>query len=349
MNPHDIETFVEDTPMTKLDHHPLRPSRRQAIAMAGALALGLAMPSVSDAQTFPQNRPITIVVPFAPGGGTDIIARELASFLQQKLGQATVVDNRAGAGGVIAAQHVAKSKPDGHTLLFITSTFITSATSERTLPYDVLKDFTPIAFLGSGPLLVVVNRDLGITTIQQLIDRAKANPAPLNFVSSGPGSITHLAGELFLQRTGTKMTHIPYKGSGPATVDLISGQAQVFFATVPTILGHVKSNKVQLLAVTSKERSRLFPDTPTVMEAGVKDFEVSTWWGIVGPAGLPPQIVQKLNQAINEAAAGEVLKKRFIEEGAEPFQGSPADLAKHLQAELNSWRQVVKEGGLKFD
>ena len=256
--------------MTKLDHHPLRPSRRQAIAMAGALALGLAMPSVSDAQTFPQNRPITIVVPFAPGGGTDIIARELASLLQQKLGQATVVDNRAGAGGVIAAQHVAKSKPDGHTLLFITSTFITSATSERTLPYDVLKDFTPIAFLGSGPLLVVVNRDLGITTIQQLIERTKTSPTPLNFVSSGPGSITHLAGELFLQRTGTKMTHIPYKGSGPATVDLISGQAQVFFATVPTILGHVKSNKVQLLAVTSKERSRLFPDTPTVMRQASK-------------------------------------------------------------------------------
>jgi tripartite-type tricarboxylate transporter receptor subunit TctC len=211
-------------------------SRRRAAVVLSALA-GALLPSLAPAQTFPQNYPITFIVPFVAGAGTDAIARDVARYLQEKLGQTVIVDNRGGAGGTIAAQAVARAKPDGHTLLFVTSTFITSASIDRKLPYDVLKDFTPIALLGRGPLLVVVNRDVGIASVPQLIERAKANPGSLNFVSAGVGSINHLSGELFLQRTGTKMTHIPYRGSAPATVDLMSGQAQVFFATVPTMLG----------------------------------------------------------------------------------------------------------------
>ena len=316
---------------------------------AAALLLFACLPMAASAQAYPQQRPIVIIVPFAPGGGTDSIARELAKYLQGKLGQPVVVDNRGGAGGAIGAGYVAQAKPDGHTLLFVTSTFVTAAATERSLPYDVLKDFTPIALLGRGPLLLVVNPTIGIASVKQLIDAAKARPDALNFVSAGPGSINHLSGELFMQRAGVRMTHIPYKGSGPATLDLISGQAQVFFATVPTILGQVRGERVRLLATTGKSRSRLFPDAPTVAESGVGQYNVDTWWGLVGPANLSPAIGAALNQAVNEATANELLRKRFADEGAEAFRGSPADFADALKEELRNWRKVVQDSGIKMD
>ena len=318
-------------------------------AIAAALLLCACLPAVVAAQGYPQQRPILLVVPFAPGGGTDSIARELAKFLQGKLGQPVVVDNRGGAGGAIGAGFVAQARPDGHTLLFVTSTFVTAAATERSLPYDVLKDFTPIAMLGRGPLLLVVNPNTGIGSVKQLIEAAKARPEALNFVSAGPGSINHLSGELFMQRAGVRMTHIPYKGSGPATLDLISGQAQVFFATVPTILGQVRGERVRLLASTGRSRSRLFPDAPTVAESGLSQFSVDTWWGIVAPAGVQPPVVAVLNQAVNEATASDVLHKRFADEGAEAFRGSPADFADALKDELKNWRKVVQDSGLKLD
>jgi tripartite-type tricarboxylate transporter receptor subunit TctC len=244
---------------------------------------------------------------------------------------------------------VAQAKPDGYTLLFVTSTFVTVAATDRKLPYDVAKDFTPVALLGRGPLLLVVNKETGFATTAQLIEAAKKKPDSLNYVSAGPGSINHLAGELFSQRAGVKMTHIPYKGSGPATMDLIGGQAQVFFATVPTILGQVKGDKVRLVAATSATRSKLFPDVPTVREAGVRDFVVETWWGIAGPAGLPPEVVRTLNKAINDSVGGEEMRKRFASEGADAFTGSPAEFGAALQKELDGWRKVVREGGLKLE
>ena len=261
-----------------------------------ALLVALLVPVAAWPQAYPQ-KAVTLVVPFAPGGGTDSLARELAKLLQEKLGQPFVVDNRGGAGGAIAAAQVAQAKPDGYTLLFVTSTFVTVAATDRKLAYDIARDFTPVALLGRGPLLLVVNKETNIATVAQLVDTAKKKPDSLNYVSAGPGSINHLAGELFSQRAGVKMTHIPYKGSGPATMDLIGGQAQVFFATVPTILGQVKGDKVRLVAATSSGRSKLFPNAPTVQEAGIRDFAVETWWGIVGPAGLPPDIVRALHAA----------------------------------------------------
>ena len=316
--------------------------------MRALLAAFLFCCSYAFAQSYP-TRSITLVVPFAPGGGTDSLGRELAKLLQERLGQSVVVDNRGGAGGAIAAAQVSQSKPDGYTLLMVTSTFVTVAATDRKLPYDILKDFTPIALLGRGPLLLVVNKDLGIRSVAQLIDAAKKKPDAFNYVSAGPGSINHLSGELFVQRSGARMTHIPYKGSGPATMDLIGGQAQVFFATVPTILGQVKGDKVRLIATTSAKRSNLFPEVPTIMESGIKDFVVETWWGIVGPPGLPADVVAALNKAINEAAAAPELKKRFETEGAEQFAGKPEDLRRVLGQELESWRRVVREGGLKLD
>ena len=318
-------------------------------ALVFAVLLPVCLPLVARAQGYPQPRPILMVVPFAPGGGTDSIARELARHLQGRLGQSVVVDNRGGAGGAIGAAFVAQAKPDGHTLLFVTSTFVTAAATERSLPYDVLKDFAPIAMLGRGPLLLVVNPGTGIASVKQLIEAAKARPEALNFVSAGPGSINHLSGELFMQRAGVRMTHIPYKGSGPATLDLISGQAQVFFATVPTILGQVRGERVRLLATTGKTRSRLFPESPTVAESGVSQFNVDTWWGIVGPAGLQSPAVTTLNQSVNEATAGEALRKRFADEGAEPFRGGPAEFAEVLRDELRNWRKVVQDSGIKLD
>ena len=313
------------------------------------LALATLLPASAAPQSFPQQRPITLVVPFAPGGGTDSISRELAKHLQDQLGTAVVVDNRGGAGGAIAAAQVAAARPDGHTRLFVTSTFGTVAATDRKLGYDILKDFTPIAMLGRGPLLLVVNKETGIASVAQLVDTANKKPDSLNYVSAGQGSINHLAGELFVQRTGAKMTHIPYKGSGPATLDLIGGNAQVFFATVPTILGQVKGDKVRLIASTSSARTRLFPATPTLDESGVKGYNVETWWGVVGPAGMPADVVRTLNKAINDAAASEELKKRFENEGADTFTGTPLEFGNVLRDELEGWRKVVREGGLKIE
>ena len=318
------------------------------IAHALLVVLCIAIAPAALAQDYP-TRPIALVVPFAAGGGTDSIARELAEVLKERLGQTVVVDNRGGGGGSIAADEVAHSKPDGYMLLFVTSSFVTAAATERKLPYDVQKSFTPVALLGRGPLLLVVNKDLPVNTVADLVKASKAHPEFYNFVSAGPGSINHLAGELFKQRTGAMMTHVPYKGSGPATIDLVSGAAQVFFATVPTIMGQVKARRVRAIATTSARRSPLFPDIPTVQESGVKDYSVETWWGIVGPAGLPADVVAKLNAAINAAAATPPFKSRFAGEGAEQFFGTPQDLGNQIARELAGWRRVVREGDIRID
>jgi len=319
--------------------------------LAGLAALALVLSGASSvlAQSFPEKRPISIVVPFAAGGGTDLIARDFGRFFQELVGQSVVIDNKGGGSGAVAAQHVAKSRPDGHTLFFITSTLITSSAGEKPPAYDVLKDFTPIAYLGRGPMVVVVNKDLGIETLQQLIDRARAKPDALNFVTSGAGSITHLAGEMFNQSAGIKMTHVPYRGGAPALLDLIAGRAEVFFSTVPTIIQHIRAGSVRLLATTGATRMALFPDTPTALELGVKNYDVGTWWAILGPADMPATLVDHLNRLINQAAASEAILKRFADEGAEPFRGSPADLASVMRSELETWKKVVREGNLKFD
>ena len=304
--------------------------------------------SALNAREFP-NKPINLIVPFAPGGGTDSIARDLAKNLTEQLGQTVIVDNRAGGGGAIGAQMVAKAEPDGHTLLFVTSTFITHAATESTLSYDVIKDFTPIAMIGRGPLMVVANSDLGLTSIQDLIKYTKARPNGVNFCSAGQGSINHLSGELFKQKTNLEMTHVPYKGSGPATLDLLAGRVQIFFATMPTMLQYVKSNKVTLLAMTSDKRSSLFPLVPTVAESGVPGFNITTWWGVVAPAKLPPEILKKLNQEIRIASTKEPLKTRLLNEGATPFQTEPDEMQVILEKELRMWRDLVKTANIKIN
>jgi tripartite-type tricarboxylate transporter receptor subunit TctC len=306
------------------------------------------VPAFAGAQNYP-TRPITLIVPFAAGGGTDSIARDVAKSLGDKLGQTVVVDNRGGGGGSIGAGIVANGKPDGYTLLFATSTFVTNAAAEINASYDVEKSFAPVAMIGRGPLMVVTSKQLEVKNITQLRALGQASVEGINFCSAGNGSINHLAGELFHQRTGMKMTHVPYKGSGPATIDLLAGRVQVFFATVPTILTHVQANRVDLLAVTGKNRSPLFPNVPTMAEAGIKDFDITTWWGILAPAKTPPALVAQLNKAINEVAAQDPVRSRLVHEGADPISGSPADFKKSLSSELTLWKGVVKTSGMKLE
>lgn len=321
--------------------------------IAGAL-VALAMAAFSataraQGQTYPENKPIVLVIPFAPGGGTDALARPFGKVLSERLGQPVVLENKGGGGGMIAAQYVAKARPDGHTLLMTTSTFLTAASGQRALPYDVLKDFTPVSWLGRGPLLVIVNKDTGITTLQDLIARGKAKPDSINFASSGVGSVLHLAGELFIQRAGIKATHIPYQGAGPGLVDLLAGHVQLFLMTVPSIIGHVKSGGVTLLATTGTTRMAAFPNVPTVAEAAIPGFEAGTWWGITGPAGLPPHVIETLDKAVKDSVRTEVMRKRFEDEGAEIVDATPAQFGAMLRDELAVWRGVVKDGNLKFE
>lgn len=300
------------------------------------------------AKDFPV-KPINLIVPFAAGGGTDSIARDIAKNLTEQLGQSVIVDNRGGGGGSIGAQLVVKAEPDGYNLLFVTSTFITHAATDNTLSYDVIKDFSPVAMIGKGPLMVVANQDLGIKTLDQLIQYIKNHPNTVNFCSAGQGSINHLAGELFKQKTHTEMTHVPYKGSGPATLDLLAGRVQLFFATMPTMLQNVKANKVTLLAMTSDKRSILFPQVPTVSESGVSGYNISTWWGVVAPPNTPIEVLQKLNQEIKIASNKEPLKSRLINEGATPFQTSPIEMKNLLESELKMWRDLVKSAEIKIN
>jgi len=315
--------------------------------LLAGLALGiLAVPLAAVAQDYPQ-RAITLVVPYAAGGGTDNVARALAKGMSEKLGQPVVIDNRGGGGGVIGNKMVAKADPDGYTLLFVSSSFVTHAATESTPSYDVAKDFAPIAMIGRAPLILVSHKSTGAKNVQELIAASKKKVEGINFASSGPGTVLHLAGELFKQRTGANMTHIAYKGSGPATVDLLAGRTQVFFTTIPAMVQHVKTGAVDLLAVTGDKRSPLFPNVPTIAESGVPNYNITTWWGVLAPAKTPAPIIAKLNKAINELGASEAMKSRLASEGASSVTTTPTEFGTMLGTELALWRQVAKTSNLK--
>ncbi|RZL90355.1 MAG: tripartite tricarboxylate transporter substrate binding protein [Variovorax sp.] len=318
------------------------------ISFRSTFAALVALPLMAAAQPAYPSRPITLIVPFAAGGGTDSIARDIAKTMADRLGQPVVVDNRGGAGGALGADMVAKAKPDGYTLLFATSTFATNAAIEPKLPYDPIKSFAPVAMIGRGPLLVVASKQLGVNNVAQLVAAAKARPEGLNFCSAGNGSINHLAGEMFRQKAGLDMTHVPFKGSGPATVELLSGRIDLFFATVPTILPHVREGRVPVLAVTSARRSPLFPDIPTMAESGVSGFDITTWWGVLAPARTPAPIVDALNRAVNDAAAAEPVRGRLVHEGADPVRLAPAAFGQELNKELALWRKVAGNPGMQL-
>lgn len=325
------------------------------IGMAALLGGLLAQPVLAQ-QAWP-NKPVRIVVPFAPGGTTDLLARAMAPELQRAFGQAFVIDNRTGAGGNVGADIVAKSPADGYTLLMGTvgTHGINRALYDK-LPYDPIKDFAPITLVAAVPNVMVVNadkaREMNINNVQDFIRVAKASPGKLNMASSGNGTSIHLAGELFKSMTGTYMIHFPYRGSGPALMDLVGGNMDVMFDNLPSAMQQIKAGKLKALAVTSAQRSPALPDVPTVEQAGgpsLKGFEASSWFGLLAPAGTPPDIVNRIQQEVAKALAAPAFKEKLQAQGAIPSGITPAEFAKLIDSEHRKWAQVVKASGAKVD
>jgi len=323
--------------------------RHAALFLLGVSAFALAAIAGAQAPAYP-TKPIRLVVPFPAGGATDILAREVAKHLTDAWGQSVVVDNRPGAGGNIGSELVAKAAPDGYTLEMGTvGTHAINASLYSKMPYDHVRDFVPVILVAGVPNVLEVNPALPVNSVQELIAYAKANPGKLNFASSGSGTSIHLSGELFKVMAGVQMTHVPYKGSAPALQDLIGGQVQLMFDNLPPSLPQIKAGKLRALAVTSAARAPALPDTPTVAEAGLPGFEASSWFGVLAPAGTPPEIVNKLNAEIAKWLASPGAKEKLANVGANIAGGTPEDFARHIQAETTKWAKVVKESGAKVD
>jgi tripartite-type tricarboxylate transporter receptor subunit TctC len=320
-----------------------------AVVTGIALALAAPLAAADTAAQYP-SKPIHLVVPFPPGGTTDILARDVAQKLSETWHQQVIVENRPGAGGNIGADLVAKAAPDGYTLVMGTvGTHAINPSLYKKMPYDHVKDFAPVILVAGVPNVLVVNPSLPVHSVQELIAYAKANPGKLNFASSGNGTSIHLSGELFKAMTGVQMTHVPYKGSAPALTDLMGGQVQLMFDNLPSSLGFIKAGKLRALAVTSAARSATLPDLPTIAESGLPGFEASSWFGVLAPAGTPRDVVQKLNHAIAAWLATDDAKQRLLAQGAIAAGGSPESFAKHIDAETTKWAKVVAESGAHLD
>jgi tripartite-type tricarboxylate transporter receptor subunit TctC len=322
--------------------------RTPLLVLLAALS-AIVPPAAAQAPAYP-TKPIRIVVPFPPGGATDILAREVAQKLNEAWGQQVIVDNRPGAGGNIGSELVAKAAPDGYTLEMGTvGTHAINASLYAKMPYDNVKDFVPIILVAGVPNVLEVNPSLPVNSVAELIAYAKANPGKLNFASSGNGTSIHLSGELFKAMAGVEMTHVPYKGSAPALQDLIAGQVQLMFDNLPPSLPQIKAGKLRALAVTSSVRAPALPDVPTVAEAGLPGFEASSWFGLLAPAGTSPAIVAKINAEVAKWLATPEAKENLAKQGANAAGGTPEDFAKHIAAETAKWAKVVKASGAKID
>jgi len=339
----------------KLSIPSRRTNRRTSLLALAAVMTGLGWSGSATAQAGWPTKPVRIVVPFAAGGTTDLLARALSPELGKAFGQNFLVDNRGGAGGNIGADLVAKSPGDGYTLLMGTvGTHGINKSLYASLPYDPQKDFTPITLVAAVPNVMVMNtkraQALGINTVADFIRYAKANPGKLNMASSGNGTSIHLAGELFKARTGIFMTHIPYRGSGPAMVDMLAGNTDVMFDNLPSAMPHIQSGSLKAFAVTSAVRSAALPDLPTVAEAGgLPGFEASSWFGLLAPAGTPPDIVNRLQQEVAKALNVPAIKERLTAQGAIPSGDTPQAFTNLIAAEIIKWAPVVKASGARVD
>ena len=303
----------------------------------------------AHAQSYPA-RPIRLIVPLAPGGGNDTIARMIGQKIQGPLGQQVVVENRPGAAGLIGADLAAKSAPDGYTLLLGNAAQLSIIPNvQKNAPYSPLKDFQPVSLIAAAPLLVVVHPSLPVRSVKQLVALAKARPGELNYASNGIGSTTHFATELFKLLTGTRMEHVPYKGLSLAMLDLVSGRVQLMFSSAVAMLPHVKEGKLRAIATTGARRSQAIPDVPTVAETGVKDYEAGSWYGILAPAGTPRPVVDRLNREIVAAVKSQEIQDRLVGEAVIPIGSSPEEFSAHIAKEFARAAKVIKESGAKFN
>jgi tripartite-type tricarboxylate transporter receptor subunit TctC len=323
--------------------------RRLAIAASTTLALAAAAPHAALAQANWPEQPVHFIVPYPPGGGTDVIARIVQERFQRELGQPIIIDNRGGAAGSLGTDLAAKSAPDGYTVLFTLSSHTINPAFYPKLPFDTVKDFRPVGMVASLPQILVANLAFPPNNIAELTALAKAKPGVLSFASVGNGSPGQLAGELYKLRTGTQLTHVPYRGGGPAMNDLLGGQVPLLWVSIPAAAQFVKTGKVKALAVSTVKRSAAFPDVPTMQEAGVPDFNVDSWYAMFVPAKTPQPIVEKLNKALNAIVREPQVREKLLQQGAEGVGGTPEALGKVVDSELPRWAKLVKDANIHME
>jgi tripartite-type tricarboxylate transporter receptor subunit TctC len=310
-------------------------------------AFVLASPA-ARAQTYP-SKTITLIVPFSAGGSNDIVARAIGKELTRAWGQPVIAENRPGAGGVIGAAVVATAPPDGYTLLLVSSTFTINAAIRKTIPFDSIKDFTPVAFVARSPLLVTASNKLAVKSAKDLLALARSKPGQITYASSGLGSINQISAELIALSAGVRLTHIPYKGGAPALNDLLGGHVDIYVSSLPQVLQLAQSGQANALAVTSAKRAPQLPDVPTLDESGIAGFDLASWWGIVGPAGMPPNVVNALNAEIGKMLTSPELGKFLSNEGAEAATMTPQQFGDLMRSETQRWIEVARQANISID
>jgi tripartite-type tricarboxylate transporter receptor subunit TctC len=314
---------------------------------AGFVFAIVAFTNPTAAQDYP-TRPVRLIIPFPPGGSNDVVGRLVATHLSERLGKQVVVDNRSGAGGVIGTEIVAKSPPDGYTLLIISMAHAVNPWLYK-LAYDPIKDFAPVGLLAKGANVLVVHPSLPVNSVKDLLTLAKQKPGDLQYASAGIGSFQHLGGELFKLMGGVDILHVPFKGGGPAMVDVVGGHTKVMFSSMVQTVPQIKAGRLRALGTGALERSAALPDIPTIAEAGVPGYEAVNWWGVVAPAGTSPAIIDKVNREIEAVQKSSEVQKQFANEGATPEPMKPADFGSFMVSEMNKWEKVVKQGGIKAE
>lgn len=321
--------------------HTLKRGLCVAVAVGAAVGVGL-----STAQAAYPDKPVRIVVPFAPGGGTDIIARTLGHEMSLELGQPVIIENKPGAGTIIGTDAVAKSAADGYSLVISTFAHAVNPSLMDRLPYSTEKDFAPVILVGRSPLVLVVRSDSPYQSVQDVLSAAKANPGRVTFASQGNATSAHLAGELFQHLAKVELTHVPYRGAGPALTDVIGGQVDIMFGTAAAVGSFVESGTLKAVAVTTAERAPVRPDVPTVAESGVPEFMVEAWYGLYAPAGTPPEVIARLNEAAAKAAQSESFLRRVEPEGLITSAGTPAEFGQYVEREIERWAEIIKAANI---
>jgi tripartite-type tricarboxylate transporter receptor subunit TctC len=318
---------------------------RTAAFLAAALVL---TSSAVSAQTYP-SRQITLIIPFAVGGSNDMVGRAIGKKLTEAWGQPVIVDNRPGAGGMIGTSAVAAAPPDGYTLLLVSSTFTINPAIKKSMPFDIIKDFTPVAFIARSPLLVTASNNLPVKSARELLALARSKPGQITYASSGPGSINQIAAELIALSAGARLMHVPYKGGAPALNDLLGGHVDIYVSSLPQVLPLAQSGQAKALAVTSARRTALLPDVPTLEESGITGFDLWSWWGIVGPAGMPANVVNALNSEIGKMLTSAELSTFLSNEGAEAEAMTPRQFGDLMRLETERWIKVAHEAHISID